>query len=78
MGILHIYGLSYIKVEDKSCVILMGNFLLTFQLQKRIWTTLALEHKFTSQSTSSMSTQMFKFIVFITSIKVLFVLYDSN
>jgi hypothetical protein len=24
MGILHIYGLSYMKVEDKSCVILMG------------------------------------------------------
>jgi hypothetical protein len=27
MGILHIYGLSYLKVEDKTCVILIGNFL---------------------------------------------------
>ncbi len=78
MGILHIYGLSYLKVEDKSCVILMGNFLFTFRLQKHIWTTLALEHKFTTQSTTSMLAQMCKFIIFITSIKVLFVLYDSN
>jgi hypothetical protein len=59
--------INYLKVEDKSCVILMGNFLPTFQLQKHIWTTLALEHKFASQSTTSMSTQMCKFI-FITSI----------
>jgi hypothetical protein len=55
----------------------MGNFLPTFQLQKHIWTTLVLEHKFTSQSTTSMSTQMCKFIV-KTSIKVLFALYDPN
>jgi hypothetical protein len=55
----------------------MGNFLPTFQLQKHIWTTLVLEHKFTSQSTTSMSTQMCKFIV-ITLIKMLFALYDPN